>query len=111
MGLFSEKADAVPIVFLHGWPGSFLEFIPILDNLRKTYTPSTLPYNIVVPSLPGFAFSSSPPLDKDFNLSDSSALIDKLMVGLGFGSYVAQGGDIGSAIARILGATSENCKG
>lgn len=42
---------------------------------------------------------------------DASYIIDKLMVGLGFGDgYIAQGGDVGSFICRVLGATSESCK-
>jgi microsomal epoxide hydrolase len=53
LALFSEKPDAVPIVMLHGWPGSFLEFLPILSILSTRYTPATLPYHIVVPSFPG----------------------------------------------------------
>lgn len=111
VGLFSEKVDAVPILFAHGWPGSFLEFLPILDILRTEYDAKTLPYHVIVPSLPGFAFSSPPPLDRDFGLREAADLLDKLMVGLGFGSgYVAQGGDIGSGIARTLSVTSESCK-
>lgn len=65
MALFSQKQGAVPILLLHGWPGSFLELTPILEILITKYTPETLPYHIVVPSWPGYAFSSSPPLDRD----------------------------------------------
>lgn len=62
--------------------------------------------------MPGYAFSSPPPLDKDFNTVDVARIFDKLMIGLGFrDGYVAQGGDIGSMVGRILAVTSESCKG
>ena len=82
-----------------------------MDVLRKKYTPETLPYHVVVPSLPGYAYSSGPPLDKDWRVEDMARIIDKLMVGLGFGDgYVSQGGDIGSFVSRVLGATAPSCK-
>jgi microsomal epoxide hydrolase len=82
VALFSERKDAVPILMLHGWPGSFLEFLPILRLLTNKYTPSTLPYHIVVPSLPGYAYSSPPPHDADFRLEDVCQVLDELMVQL-----------------------------
>ncbi|KAF9776543.1 hypothetical protein IL306_005252 [Fusarium sp. DS 682] len=110
-GLFSAKPDAVPVVMLHGWPGSFLEFLKILSILKSRYTPETLPYHVIVPSLPGYAFSSKPPLDKDFGAQDVARIVNSLMVQLGFGGgYVAQGGDIGSKVSRILAVAHEECK-
>lgn len=91
--------------------GSFLEFLDVLDIYRHKYTTSNLPYHIIVPSLPGYGYSSGPPIDRTFRLQDQAQIIDSLMVRLGFSDgYVAQGGDIGSFIARILGATSKHCK-
>ncbi|KAF2835079.1 alpha/beta-hydrolase [Patellaria atrata CBS 101060] len=111
VALFSEKRDAVPLALFHGWPGSFLEFLPILDLLRRKYTPQDLPYHIVVPSLPGYTLSSPPPVDKDWDTFDSARLMHKLLVALGFeAGYVAQGGDIGSYISRILGAHYVSCR-
>ncbi|KAF5615120.1 microsomal epoxide hydrolase [Fusarium tjaetaba] len=110
-GLFSSKPDAVPVVMLHGWPGSFLEFLKILSILKERYTPDTLPYHVIVPSLPGYAFSDKPPLDKDFGIRDVSRIVNSLMVQLGFGGgYIAQGGDIGSRISRVLAAIYDECK-
>lgn len=92
--------------------GSFLEFLPILSLLSARYTASDLPYHLVVPSLPGYAFSSPPPLDRDFRLEDIARLFNKLMIGLGFESgYVVQGGDVGSKVARVMAAEQANCKG
>lgn len=112
LALFSEKKDAIPIVFLHGWPGSVMEFFSMMELFKEEYSPSTLPYHIVVPSLPGYAFSSGPPLDRDYNSADAARIIDKLMKDLGFEQgYVAQGGDIGSRLSRKLAADHESCKG
>ncbi|EPE31760.1 alpha/beta-Hydrolase [Glarea lozoyensis ATCC 20868] len=110
--LISQKPDAVPVVLLHGWPGNFLEFLPMLNLLRKKYTPETLPYHVIVPSLPGYAFSSPPPLDRDFRIEDVARIFDKLMKDLGFGNgYLVQGGDVGSKVARVMAAEHDSCKG
>ncbi|KAJ5614431.1 hypothetical protein N7528_008085 [Penicillium herquei] len=111
LGLFSERKDAIPILLIHGWPGSFLEFLSILELFRNEYTPSTLPYHLIVPSLPGYTFSSGPPLDRNFGTQDIARVLDQLMRNIGFESgYVAQGGDIGSRIARELVVDYESCK-
>ncbi|CZT23476.1 related to epoxide hydrolase [Ramularia collo-cygni] len=114
VALFSQKADAIPLVFYHGWPGSFLEFLPICKLLTQKYTPQTLPYHIIVPSIPGYAYSSSPPLNFDFSLENASEALNNLMIGLGFdklGGYIAQGGDLGSMISRYQAANCEACRG
>jgi microsomal epoxide hydrolase len=61
LALFSKKADAVPLTLLHGWPGSILEFLGTLEVLKEKYTPDTLPFHVVVPSLPGYGYSSGRP--------------------------------------------------
>jgi microsomal epoxide hydrolase len=81
--------------------------------LRNKYTPSTLPYHIIVPSLPGFTLSSDPPLTRDWKVGDTARIMHKLLLSLGFGStgYLVQGGDIGSLVARVMAATYPECKG
>ena len=112
VALFSEKVDAVPVALFHGWPGSFLEFLPILTLMKQKYAPATLPYHLIVPSLPGYAFSDTPPLGRDFAAKDVAALMNQLLLDLGFGTgYIAQGGDIGSRVAKILGKGFDACKG
>ncbi|EGX91065.1 epoxide hydrolase [Cordyceps militaris CM01] len=112
MGLFSERADAIPIAFLHGWPSSCISFMDILDLLREKYTARDLPYHVIVPSLPGYAYSSGPPMDKEFGLVQAAGVVDSLMIGLGFkDGYLVQGGDLGSFLSRILALTSDSCKG
>ncbi|KAI4854547.1 alpha/beta-hydrolase [Aureobasidium sp. EXF-8845] len=105
VALLSTRKDAVPVVLLHGWPGSFLEFLNLLDHARTLYKPEELPYSFIVPSLPGYAFSSDYSTQKQSTCESMAYAIEQLMVGLGFGAgYVAQGGDIGSFVARILAA-------
>ncbi|EUC37785.1 hypothetical protein COCCADRAFT_33094 [Bipolaris zeicola 26-R-13] len=113
VALFSTKPDTIPIAFFHGWPGSFLEFVPMMDLLRGKYTQDTLPYHIIVPSLPGFALSSDPPVNKDWKAIDTSRIMHKLMLSLGFGKsgYLVQGGDIGSIFSRQIAAMYPECKG
>lgn len=110
--LFSEKKSAIPTTRLHGWPASFQEFLPVLDLLRKKYSPQDLPYHIIVPSLPGYTLSSPPPLDRPWKIADSARIMHKLMLNLGFGDggYVVQGGDIGAAVGRTMAATYPECK-
>ncbi|KAI5848525.1 epoxide hydrolase hyl1 [Morchella snyderi] len=107
----SSDPDAVPLLLLHGWPGSFIEFLDLLDILSASTAPA---FNIIVPSLPGYAFSSVPPLDRDFGLTEVGEILNTLMVGLGFGKenggYISQGGDIGSFLCRLLQEHFEDCK-
>lgn len=83
----------------------------MLSLIREKYSPEDLPYHFVIPSLPGFTFSSGPPLNADFIGQDTARVINQVMLNLGFdGGYVAQGGDIGSKISRILAVDYEACK-
>ena len=111
VALFSEKEDAIPLALYHGWPGSFLEFLQILDILRKTYTPKDLPYHIIVPSIPGYAYSGGPPGDVDYGLENAAEALNSLAVGLFPQGYLAQGGDLGSMISRYQAANCAGCKG
>ena len=113
VALFSRNPRATPVLLLHGWPGSFLEFLPTLALLTEKYKdPETLPYHIIVPSLPGFGLSDVPPADRDFGLEDVARLMDHLVVRvLGLTGYVAQAGDIGARVSRILAAQYPHCRG
>lgn len=55
----------------------------------KKYIPETLPFHVVAPPLPGYAYSSGPPLEKDFNTEGIARVMDKLMTGLGFNAYIS----------------------
>ncbi|KAH3995825.1 hypothetical protein HBH92_066700 [Parastagonospora nodorum] len=111
VALFSEKKDAVPIILMHGWPGSFIEFLPMLELVKKQYEKKNLPYHLIVPSLPGYTLSCGLPTDKDWTLEDSAIIMHKLMMNLGFERYLAQGGDVGSFVAKCLANEQDACVG
>jgi microsomal epoxide hydrolase len=96
---------------MHGWPGSFLEFLPMLGLLKQKYSAADLPFNVIVPSLPGYGLSEGANTERQWSMSEGAHMLDKLMAGLGLSGYIAQGGDIGSFFSRILAVESENCKG
>ncbi|RTE73525.1 hypothetical protein BHE90_012037 [Fusarium euwallaceae] len=114
MAIFSGNPRAIPVLFLHGWPGSVVEFLPLLLHLKSQFdaNPADFGYHIIAPSLIGFGWSSPPPNTNDFCFEDNARLLSKLMANLGFSKtgYVVQGGDIGSPIACSLAAQDPACK-
>ncbi|KAK5674342.1 hypothetical protein LTS10_012926 [Elasticomyces elasticus] len=105
LALRSAKDNAVPVVLLHGWPGSPLEFLDLLTLARERYKPEQAPCTFIVPSLLGYGFSSGPSLDQQSTCETMAEAVEALMIGLGYrDGYIAQGGDIGSFVARILAA-------
>lgn len=89
-----------------------MEFLPLLGLFREKYTPETLKYHLIIPSLPGYTLSSGQAVKHDFSQADAARIMDTLMRHLGFGDgYVAQGGDVGSRVGRIMAAQYESCKG
>lgn len=102
----------MPLLLLHGWPGSIVEFLPLLFKLRSQYDPATLPFHIIMPHYIGYAFSDPTPIDRDFTHADNARLVSKLMHTLGFSEsgYVAQGGDLGSATALVVASDDPACK-
>ncbi|KAK4220793.1 putative epoxide hydrolase [Podospora fimiseda] len=94
----SAHPNSIPILLLHGWPGSFLEFIPLIQPLISD--PKT-PFDIIIPSLPGFAFSSSPP--GNWTLDDTARLFNTLMTDiLGYETYAVHGTSHGVPVGFTL---------
>jgi pimeloyl-ACP methyl ester carboxylesterase len=92
--------------------GNHTEFLKVLGILRQKYSPNELPYHVIVPSLPGYTLSSGPPLTKDWNTEDIGRIMNKLMIGLGFGNgYISQGGDIGAFVSCVLTVNHKECHG
>ncbi|PNP45519.1 hypothetical protein TGAMA5MH_02742 [Trichoderma gamsii] len=91
----SKVPNAIPLILLHGWPGSFLEMVHLLDQLMLSN--SSQAFDIVVPSLPGFGFSS--PAPNEWSTSDTATLFNTLMIQvLGYKSYAVHGTDWGSVV-------------
>ncbi|KAK4050455.1 hypothetical protein OIV83_003525 [Microbotryomycetes sp. JL201] len=106
----SERPDAIPLIAIHGWPGSFDEFVDIIPLLTHPPSETDQAFHVVVPSQPGFTFSD-PPKSNKHTMDDTARMFDKLMTGLGYATYAAQGGDWGSVTARLLGSThKDHCK-
>ncbi|KAL7928404.1 alpha/beta-hydrolase [Trichoderma chlorosporum] len=96
----SPRQDAIPLLFIHGWPGSFLEVINIIDDLTKPPNKSVPAFHVVAPSIPGFGFSPAPQRP-GFGPVETSHAFNSLMIQLGYQKYVIQAGDFGGVILRF----------
>jgi len=98
-------SKAKPLLLSHGWPGSIIEFLHIIDKLahpEKFGGKEDDAFDVIVPSLPGFGFSG-PPL-KPIGPRKIASIFNLLMTKvLGYKKYIAQGGDFGGTIATWLG--------
>ncbi len=101
----SPEPDALPLILIHGWPGSFVEFMdligPLSDPRAHGGDPSTA-FHLVIPSNPGTALSG-PTREPGWDLGRVAGAYAELMDRLGYDRYGAQGGDTGSVIAPRLG--------
>ena len=110
---FSKKKSAIPITLLHGWPGSWSEFAEVLELLATKYTPETLPYHVIVPSIPDYGLSTRPQEIMgagEVTMESASEALNELMKALGFKRYVAQGGDVGSFLAQTMCGLFAECR-
>jgi epoxide hydrolase len=97
----SKHANALPLLVTHGWPGSFVEFTKIIGPLTDPEAHGATAadaFHVVMPSIPGFAFSQAP-RDPGYSPARIAALEAKLMARLGYTRYGVQGGDWGSIIS------------
>jgi epoxide hydrolase len=97
----------MPLLLLHGWPGSMVEFLalvgPLADPAAHGGDPADA-FDVVVAALPGFGFGGAP-REPGWGVSRIAAALDKLMTSeLGYERYAVQGGDWGGVIAARLGA-------
>jgi pimeloyl-ACP methyl ester carboxylesterase len=98
--------NPLPLVLTHGWPSSFDEFsriIPLLTDPGTHGGEGADSFDVVVPSLPGYGFSKSPP-GRTLTTTEIAALWSKLMTErLGYPRFCAHGGDIGAGVTNRLG--------
>ena len=108
----SSQADALPLLLIHGWPGSFLEFtdlIPLLTEPAANGAPDAPAFHLVIPSVPGFGYST-PLTSKEWTIARVASAFAELMSRLGYDRYGAQGGDYGADVApAIARADAEHC--
>lgn len=108
--LWSRNDTAPAVVLLHGWPGSFLEFLPALQLIKTRYG-DDLPFHVIAPSLPGYTLSSGPPTNQAWTAADGARIVNSAIKQLGFDKYIVQGGDVGSWIASLLATTYDSVIG
>ncbi len=89
----SQRADALPLLLLHGWPGSIAEFLDVIPRMSD--------FDLVIPSLPGFGFTG-PTTDKGWDAARMARAFAELMARLDYTRYGVQGGDLGALIGPEL---------
>jgi pimeloyl-ACP methyl ester carboxylesterase len=101
----SKHEDALPLVVNHGWPGSIIEQLKIIDRLTDPTAhggSASDAFDVVVPSMPGYGFSGKP-TSTGWGPERMGRAWDELMTRLGYGRYVAQGGDWGAFVVDQMG--------
>ncbi len=97
----SPHKGALPLIMTHGWPGSVIEFMGVIEALTNPDDPAQA-FDLVLPSLPGFGFSGKP-TTTGWGVEKIGRAWGELMTRLGYTRWVAQGGDWGSAVTTAIG--------
>ena len=112
--LRSRERAALPLIITHGWPGSIVEFMKVIDPLVDPVAHGGDPadaFHVVCPSLPGFGFSAKPS-STGWGVDRIASAWAVLMARLGYSRYGAQGGDWGSTVTTSLGVhDAAHCAG
>jgi pimeloyl-ACP methyl ester carboxylesterase len=101
----AEDPDALPLLVLHGWPGSVAEMLKIIEPLRHPATDgadATQSFHVVCPSLPGFGFSG-PTTERGWHPRRIAGVMVELMDRLGYPKFGLLGGDWGATISNFTG--------
>ena len=102
----SPHENALPVIITHGWPGSVIELLNVIDPLTNPTAhggSASDAFDVVIPSIPGYGFSAKP-RDLGWGPDRVARAWDVLMTRLGYPRYVAQGGDWGAIITDLMGA-------
>ena len=110
----SPHPEARPLLITHGWPGSIVEFHKVIEPLVDPVAyggDAADAFHVVAPSLPGFGFSDKP-TETGWGVEKIATAWGHLMAKLGYDTYLAQGGDWGSAVTGAIGALDpDHCLG
>jgi pimeloyl-ACP methyl ester carboxylesterase len=101
----SRHEDALPLIISHGWPGSIVELLSVIEPLTDPTAhggDAADAFHLVIPSLPGYGFSGRP-TEPGWGPDRIGLAWDALMRRLGYDHYVAQGGDWGAVISEAMG--------
>jgi pimeloyl-ACP methyl ester carboxylesterase len=101
----SEHAGAMPLIITHGWPGSVVEMLDVIEPLTDPTAhggSAEDAFHVVIPSIPGYGFSAEP-TEVGWNSGRIAAAWAELMGRLGYIRYVAQGGDQGAGVTDAMG--------
>jgi len=101
----SKHEDALPIVITHGWPGSVVEQLKIVDPLTNPTAyggKASDAFHVVIPSMPGYGFSAKP-TDVGWGAERIAVAWITLMRRLGYKKFAAQGGDWGAVVSDLIG--------
>jgi pimeloyl-ACP methyl ester carboxylesterase len=101
----SKHENALPMIVTHGWPGSVLEQLKIIEPLTNPTAhggTAADAFHLVIPSMPGYGFSGKP-TTAGWGPERIASAWDVLMQRLGYAKYVAQGGDWGALITQLMG--------
>ncbi|KAL7901665.1 Alpha/Beta hydrolase protein [Trichoderma sp. SZMC 28014] len=99
----SPRHDAIPLLFLHGFPGSFLEVGRIISSLTHPPNSSVPAFHVVAPSLPGFGFTPAP-VHAGLGPIEAAHAYNALMHQLSYPRYVMQAGDLGAFVTTYQAA-------
>ncbi|MGE4057283.1 MAG: epoxide hydrolase family protein [Sphingomonadales bacterium] len=102
----SRHEDALPLIVTHGWPGSVVEQLKLIEPLTDPTAHGGAPsdaFHVVIPSMPGYGFSEKPSAP-GWGPSRIARAWTALMKRLGYARFVAQGGDWGALIVDMMGA-------
>jgi pimeloyl-ACP methyl ester carboxylesterase len=110
----SPHENALPLLITHGWPGSVVEFLRVIGQLTDPVAHGGRvedAFHLVAPSLPGYGFSARPAVT-GWNIERIARAWAELMRRLGYGRWVAQGGDWGAFVTNKIGEQApEGCTG
>ncbi|KAI3363079.1 hypothetical protein L3Q82_011735, partial [Scortum barcoo] len=101
-----QNQKVLPLMLVHGWPGSFYEFYKILPLLTENHGGFT--FEVICPSIPGYGFSEAPH-KQGFDSLAAARVFLKLMERLGFSQFYLQGGDWGSLITTNMAQMKPQC--